>query len=426
MAAAVGRGKKGLGALVKVALVSKSDAGGGGASRVADELFFGLNRRGGFSAERYLAHGPASALPAGYGPIVAHNRRLYSALRTIVRILGYVDHFPLELFGLNAGMLRADVIHCHDLSSAFAPINLFMLGRVRPLVWTIHDFSPLSGGCLYPLGCERYRQDCGDCPLLGTWPLVTRYDRTRTMAKWRRRVLAHSGVHLVAPSQWMKDQILARHPGAAVEVIYNGVDLNRFRPRPSSEFAQRLDKREENLNILFVANHFQEIRKGGLYLPEIVEWLRRNGKQMTMIVVGNASDQGTVDMGPLDIVFAGHVDDPDRLADIYAAADAVLNLSHADNCPLVILEALAAGVPCYAFAVGGIPELVAENCGKLRPPGRIDLLLADLFADADSGRLPILGKTARERAESHYSQEGFIENHVQLYSHIARSKVKPL
>ena len=405
---------------MKVALVSKSDAQGGGASRVADDLHVGFQGRPGITTRRYVGHVPAEGSSADYEPIVSRALRAYQRLRSAAERRGYIDHFPLELIGLNPGIRKADVIHCHDLSTAFAPSGLLLLSYFKSIAWTLHDLSPITGGCIYPLGCGRYREACGCCPLLGEWPLPGHADRTSEMARWRRKVLASGRLKLIAPSQWMRQQVLQGHPDANIDVIYNGVDIRTFHPRPKRAFSPRDDR----LKVLFVANYFHEVRKGGLYIPEIVAWLNQTNREMRLVVAGNTGDQGVVEMGPLEMVLVGHVGSKADLVELYGTVDAMLVLSHADNCPLVVLEALACGVPSFAFATGGIPELISAECGGVRDPGDIGRLLGHLFEIAEGGRLPELGAAARDRAERLFSVEHCLDRHADLYRRLAERHAK--
>jgi len=64
-----------------------------------------------------------------------------------------------------------------------------------------------------------------------------------------------------------------------------------------------------------------------------------------------------------------------------AAADLVTLPSYMEGCPNVVLEALACGRPVVATNVGGIPEILTEECGRLVPP-RHPVALAQALASA--------------------------------------------
>src|SRR4029077_2192230 len=67
------------------------------------------------------------------------------------------------------------------------------------------------------------------------------------------------------------------------------------------------------------------------------------------------------------------------VADVMSAADAFIMSSRSEGLPMVLLEAMAAGVPCVATAVGGIPNLFGSERGLLVPP-QDSLKLAEAMA----------------------------------------------
>jgi len=408
---------------MRVALVSKADAKGGGAGRVADDIYHGLTQIDGYSAKRFVGHWSPSLDPKVFGPISSKHHRLRSHLRHLATAAGYIDHYPIELIGLNPEIRAADLVHFHDLSSVFAPRGLLRIGRRRPVIWTLHDLSALTGGCIYPLGCRRYLQGCGSCPQIGEWPLLTRSDRTSEMERERRRVLAAGRIHLVAPSEWMRRQVQAKHPDAIVHVILNGVDTDVFVPSQNRLRFVGVGRDSPSLSVLFVANYSAEVRKGSLYIPEIIDWLRSSNRTLRLVIAGNAPRKGVHQLGPLELLYLGHIASKARLAKLYSSVDAVLSLSHADNCPLVVLEALSCGAPVFAFGTGGVPELVDEGSGRVCPPGALSELLEQLFACWEGGLLHAMRQSARARAEVRFGLRRFIEEHVSLYEQIVASNV---
>ena len=162
------------GRLLKVAIVSKSDAAGGGASRKAGELADLLISAG------HVAHHWVSYIKGEYKD---YHRFLYGShgvgalkwIRQKSKDWGFVDYVPVELLPLiwRGRLKEYDMVHFHDLSSAVSPLTVRYIARKKPAVWTFRDCSPFTGGCLYPQDCTAFRSRCGDCPQMGQWPLDT-------------------------------------------------------------------------------------------------------------------------------------------------------------------------------------------------------------------------------------------------------------
>jgi glycosyltransferase involved in cell wall biosynthesis len=118
------------------------------------------------------------------------------------------------------------------------------------------------------------------------------------------------------------------------------------------------------------------------------------------------------------IIFAGHVSD---VQPYYALADVLANSSHSEGSPYVLLEAMAAGVPIVATAVGGVPEML-EN-GKtalLVSSGNADEMasaIAELLSKRDESAR--LSANARTLSHNRFSPE----NYVKTFSEICRDVV---
>lgn len=108
----------------------------------------------------------------------------------------------------------------------------------------------------------------------------------------------------------------------------------------------------------------------------------------------------------------------DEVGSVLAALDVLVVPSVADeSIPLVIPEAMAAGVPVFASRLSGIPEAVADGeTGRLFPPGDA-AALAELLRDAAAGALPLAawGRAARELWRERFSSEALAAATLALY-----------
>ncbi|HWT06148.1 MAG TPA: hypothetical protein VN224_10360, partial [Xanthomonadales bacterium] len=79
-------------------------------------------------------------------------------------------HFTLHIDGADVSRLplvaSSDIVHLHWTASFQTPADVRALLETKAVVWTLHDLEPLTGGCHFPAGCERYVDDCADCPQL--------------------------------------------------------------------------------------------------------------------------------------------------------------------------------------------------------------------------------------------------------------------
>jgi glycosyltransferase involved in cell wall biosynthesis len=103
---------------------------------------------------------------------------------------------------------------------------------------------------------------------------------------------------------------------------------------------------------------------------------------------------------------------------LLAAADAFLLTSISEGIPLTVIEAMAAGLPVVATAVGGLAEVVEEGkTGLLAPAGDDAALARNLLRLAeDPGLRAEMGRRGRERAFARFSEDQMVERYRQLYN----------
>jgi UDP-glucose:(heptosyl)LPS alpha-1,3-glucosyltransferase len=170
---------------------------------------------------------------------------------------------------------------------------------------------------------------------------------------------------IIAPSEFIKQDILATYPRVRpddVRVVYNGVDLVRFRPENKARFRddirRQLGLRTEQPVLLFVGTGFE--RKGLRYA---VEALRHLPADVVLLVIGKGSTRRYEALarswGVQDRVrFLGPREGAEAY---YAAADALVFPTLYEPMGNVILEALASGIPVVTSRRSGGAEILTEG-----------------------------------------------------------------
>lgn len=401
--------------------MSKADAFGGGASRIAQELTESLVREG------HVAHHWLSWAGSDH---YIFKRQIYSGfsghlarlIQKVFKRIGLPDLIPLELAHLNSSRLRFyDIVHFHDISGAISPWTIFWISRKKPVVWTFHDCSPLTAGCINPIGCDRFKRSCGGCPQLGEWPLDTSVDMTAFLSWCKRYVRAHAKMTVVAPSLWMKKMISeAGSTRSSPRVIANAVDTEIYRPRDRLGLRMKFHLPADRQVILLSASFVSDVKKGMKYAIEAIRSVA--DLNPFILIVGSPEGRLIEGLAGLDFFSAGYVGDRDLLAEYYAAADVFLCCSIADNMPLVVLETMACGVPTVGFATGGIPEEVAQGeTGYLVPTADQAMLNAALREVLVTRKYDQWAENCRRRAVTLFSHRTFVDQHVSLYREILTS-----
>lgn len=147
---------------------------------------------------------------------------------------------------------------------------------------------------------------------------------------------------------------------------------------------------------------------------------RLEPRSWRLIIVGDGPERPALERqlhaeGLDDAVeFVGERSD---VSELLAGADAFVLSSRSEGMPLSVLEAMAAGLPVVATAVGGVPEVVVhDETGVLVAPGDAEALAAALARLIDDPELRRrLGSAGRSRAARHFDLPRFRQAHVELY-----------
>lgn len=262
--------------------------------------------------------------------------------------------------GAQIEALEPDVVNLHWLNNGFMQIETLAKLK-RPLVWTLHDMWPFTGGCHYDQGCDRYQTHCHTCPQLGS----TR-SKDLSYRIWQRKVRAFKSLNLtvVTPSQWLKDcvqssALLGQYP---VECIPNGIDPERYRPMEKRIAREALGLPLDKRLILFGSLKATSDRRKGfnLLVAALQQVSETQSADTEVVIFGDREPQNPPKFG-LKAHYLGSFSDDLALAFVYSAADIFVLPSVQENLANTVMEALACGVPCLAFDIGGMPDMIEHR-----------------------------------------------------------------
>jgi glycosyltransferase involved in cell wall biosynthesis len=331
--------------------------------------------------------------------------------------------YPATSNILNLPPEPPDVVQAHNLHGGYFDLRaLPEIAHRRPLLLTLHDQWLFTGHCAHPIGHERWRGGCGNCPNLDVYPAVIR-DSTAWNLRRKREVYKHMKVRVATPSHWLMDRVHDSVLASAIvesRVIPNGVDLDVFSPGDKGEARRQLGLPLDQAVVLFAANWTKSNPfKDYETLDAAIEILGTRGHELVLACVGETGRDRRVEAAVLK--HFPHQGQPQALVPFYRAADVYMQASKIDTFPSTVLEALACGTPVVATAVGGIREQVDDGAtGRLVPPSdpeRLAEAVASLLADPE--RQVAMSAQAAVDARARFRLDRMVDAYLEWLEEIA-------
>jgi glycosyltransferase involved in cell wall biosynthesis len=334
------------------------------------------------------------------GPLAEELKSRGIRVRALKSLRGY-DIAAVVRLARVLRQFRPDVINIHDRSSLpYAFIANRLAGR-KPMVFSCHGL------------------------LLQDESAARKRDRMAT-----RDVRGVTAVSEQAGSEYAR-MLNWRGP---VDIVPNGVLLSPQRDE-LTRTSQRATLGVTPDTFVFLAVGNVKPEKGYEDLLEAVALLRRRycDRPFQVLVAGDRSadtysDSLAASMSRLNldgtVRFLGYRSDT---AALYSAADAFVLSSRKEGLPMVLLEAMAAGLPVVATRVGAVPEVVQDGSHGLLVnvaiPSELAEAMSRLLSDGPLGNR--LGEKARSHIREHYSAERMTEGYLDVFERAAASPAGP-
>jgi glycosyltransferase involved in cell wall biosynthesis len=396
------------------------DVRGGGASRIALSLHLGLMQTG---IESNLITSQYSQVLYDHQSRYGYNNLGLTArakawlkfwkqnnVRRRISLLQnkmyYAFSYPFSILDLtkNTIVREADIVHLHLVTDLFDISSIPAISK--PIVWTLHDFSPVTGGCPQPIDCTAFRSNCGTCPQLSG---DKNYARKLLKSKKKTYGLSKKKIEFIAPSDFVRDkfeQSVFRNI-ANINVIRHGFSTNDFHYIHKASARQILNFPNDINLILVASEHLNTSFKGKDEVLKLIFHAR--SLKFKVGILGNT------EINENGVLNFGFISSREQLKYYYCASDFTFVPSKAETFGNTVAESLLCGTPVIAFNLPPMNENIEhEQTGILLDPFHWENQIK-VHLNKDFGfERTLIAHKSKER----FSFERFLKDHIQLYNSI--------
>ena len=343
----------------------------------------------------------------------------------------YIDYLPLKLYKNRAkrafspswlpfssivsqiNALNPDVVHLHWIAGGMMTIE--EIAKIKaPIVWSLHDNWAFTGGCHVMWDCEKYKENCGACPMLGS-EKETDLSR-KTFLRKEKTYSKIENMTIVGLSQWMaectKQSTLLKDN--KIVCIPNPIDANIFKPIEKEIAREILNLPLDEKLILFGAmDATSDVNKGFKELQEALN--KVEGDNIELVVFGSSEPKEGNNLN-YPTHYMGHLHDDVTLRLLYSAVDVMVIPSRQEAFGQMATEAMSCATPVVAFGHTGLLDIVDHkvNGYLAKPLDTFDLAqgIEWVLNVADSNEL---GLKAREKVLMTFDSQLVSKQYIELY-----------
>lgn len=264
--------------------------------------------------------------------------------------------FPVSKYDitLSNAYKNCDVVNLHWVAN-YLDFPSFFTKNKKPIVWTLHDMNPFTGG-------EHYIEKQIGINEKG-YPYTRIYtaeelEHIKTNLEIKERVLSTvKNLTIVTPSHWLQEEAKNSEIFGQFNVVNipYGINTSIFKPRDKTLSRELLDLPKDKIIVLFVADSVSIKRKGFDYLLRAMPLIAN--KDVHFCSVGKNSCSEFID----NSTSLGPIMDERLMSVAYSAADVFVIPSLMDNLPNTVIESLCCGTPVIGFPTGGICDMVDDG-----------------------------------------------------------------
>ncbi|NGP75941.1 glycosyltransferase [Balneolaceae bacterium YR4-1] len=304
----------------------------------------------------------------------------------------------------------ADIINLHWINAGF--ISIKGIAKIKkPIVWTLRDMWPFTGGCHISLGCENYKTGCGSCFQLGS----SKFNDLSHKINKRKQKYYPKSMKLVGISNWISEQAKKSSvfKYSDVRTIFNNINCSDFYPIDKIKAREVLGLPTDKKLILVGGTDLNKIHKGFDKFLEAINLLQN--EKYFLVFFGNLISSL---VNNLDFEYKnfGYLNDLISLRLLYSSADVFIAPSIMDAFGKTIAESMACGTPVVCFDSTGPKDIVDHKVnGYKAKPYEIEDLKEGIVWILDNTEKYNLSGNAKNKIQSTFDSKVVARQYLKLY-----------
>ncbi len=316
---------------------------------------------------------------------------------------------------------HADIVHLHWINAGMLRIE--DLAEIKsPIVWSLHDMWPFTGGCHYSGQCSSYEASCGNCPVLKS---LKENDLSRKQFERKQKVYPKlANLTIVGLSKWMvecvKTSQLFKHQ--TIVNLPNPIDTNVFKPFDKMKARELWGLPLDKKLVLFGSlSATSDTRKGYNELKLALQ--RIHTKDIELLIFGSSKPTEEPTFA-YKTHYLGHIHDDISLTALYNCADIMVVPSIQENLSNAIMESLSCGLPVLSFDIGGNKDMIDHKInGYLAKSFDIDDLAKGIDWILNNNNYDSLSENGRNKVIENYDSRVLIKRYIKMYHEILNPQI---
>ncbi|MDE7017111.1 MAG: glycosyltransferase [Lachnospiraceae bacterium] len=316
---------------------------------------------------------------------------------------------------------KADIVHYHMIHHFLLGLNDLpdIMGKKKS-VFTIHDPWILTGHCVYPLECTKWRTGCKECTYLDKHFALNK-DNSGVLWKLKEQVFRGLDIDIVVSCEWFRKYILESpitKDIKRIHVIPFGIKTEIFEECQKVEARNKLSIALDKKVIGFRLS--DDMIKGCQYIWGMLDNID-NRDNLVLLCIG----AGTVPEWILEkyqIIQIGWTNDQEKIIHFHTACDIFLMPSLCESFGVMAIEAMAAESVVICFSDTVLEEITdAPDCGvavKYGDSADLGRKVVELIDNDEE--LCRRGRRGRARIKEKFQYSDYIDRHIDLYEDIMR------